>query len=167
MLANIFLHYKPDLWLDRKWRKREARGELHVIRYADNFVIATQCRGDAQAMFEQSGLRTESAKTRMIECGLRAAARRRKRGQGRPETFDCPGFTRYSREKRNGRCESGRKPVAKRMRRTLQALRATLRRRMHRDAYGTGRWPGRCSGDGSHDTPCRPARRVSGRSCAK
>ena len=149
VLANPYLHYVLDLWMDRKWRKRAARGTVCIIRYADDFAVATQYRDDAerflrdvQARFEQFGLRTHPGKTRLIEFGRFAAANRRKRGQGHPETFDFLGFTHYCREKRNGRFGLGRKPVGKRMRRTLQALRAALRRRMHRDVYETGRWLG-------------------------
>ena len=149
VLANLYLHYVLDLWMDRKWRKQAARGEVYIIRYADDFVVAAQYRGDAerflqdvQARFAQFGLRTHPDKTRLIEFGRFAAANRRKRGQGNPETFDFLGFTHYCREKRNGRFGLGRKPVGKRMRRTLQALRAALRRHMHRDVYETGRWLG-------------------------
>ena len=138
-----------DLGLDRKWRKRAARGEVRIIRYADDYVIATQCREDAeqflqdaQARIEQCGLRLHSEKTRLVECGRFAAANRRKRGQGRPEKFDFLGFTHYCRERRKGRFGLGRLPIGKRMRQTLQASREALRRRMHRDVYETGGWLG-------------------------
>ena len=98
--------------------------------------------GDVKARLEQFSLRTHPDKTRLIEFGRFAAANRRRRGQGKPETFDFLGFTHYCRKKRNGRFGLGRKPVGKRMRRTLQALRKALRRRMHRDVYETGRWLG-------------------------
>ena len=150
VLANLYLHYVLDPWMDRKWRKQAARGEVSIIRYADDFVIATQYRGDAerflkdvQATCEQFGQRTHSDNTRLIECERLEAANRRRRGQGHTETFDFLGFTHYCRENRNGRFGLERKPVGKRMRRTLQALRAALRRRMHRDVYETGRWLGR------------------------
>lgn len=149
VLANMYLHYVLDLWMHRKWRKQAARGEVYIIRYADDFVVAMQYRGDAKrflgdvkARLEQFSLRTHPDKTRLIEFGRFAAANRRRRGQGKPETFDFLGFTHYCRKKRNGRFGLGRKPVGKRMRRTLQALRKALRRRMHRDVYETGRWLG-------------------------
>ena len=149
VLANLYLHYVLDLWMDRKWRRQAARGEVYIIRYADDFVVATQYRGDAerflrdvQVRFEQFNLRTHPEKTRLIEFGRFAMANRRKRGRGKPETFDFLGFTHYCREPRNGRFGLGRKPVGKRMRRTLQSLRKALRRRMHQDVYETGRWLG-------------------------
>ena len=79
-------------------------------------------------------------KTRLLEFGRFARADRRERGQGRPETFDFLGFTHYCRTKRNGRFGLGRKPVPKRMRRTLKAIKAELRRRMHDDPVVTARW---------------------------
>ena len=149
VLANMYLHYVLDLWMDRKWRKQAARGEVYIVRYADDYVVAAQHREDAerflkdvQDRFEQFGLRTHPEKTRLIEFGRFAQANRRKRGAGKPETFDFLGFTHYCRKKRNGRFGLGRKPVGKRMRRTLQALREALRRRMHDDVWQTGRWLG-------------------------
>ena len=149
VLANLYLYYVLDLWVDRKWRKQVARGEVYIVRYADDFVVATQYRGDAerflqdvQERFEQFGLRTHPEKTRIIEFGRFAAANRRKRREGKPETFDFLGFTHYCRTRRDGRFGLGRKPIGKRMRRTLQALRAELRRRMHEDVWKTGRWLG-------------------------
>lgn len=149
VLANVYLHYVLDLWLDRKWRRQVARGEVYIVRYADDFVVATQHQRDAerflqdvQARFEQFGLRTHPDKTRKIEFGRFAMANRRRRGEGKTETFDFLGFTHYCRETRSGRFGLGRKPIGKRMRRTLQGLRAALRRRMHADVWETGRWLG-------------------------
>ena len=145
----MYLHYVLDLWLDRKWRRQVARGEVYIVRYADDFVVATQHQRDAerflqdvQARFEQFGLRTHPDKTRKIEFGRFAMANRRRRGEGKTETFDFLGFTHYCRETRSGRFGLGRKPIGKRMRRTLQGLRAALRRRMHADVWETGRWLG-------------------------
>ena len=149
VLANVYLHYVLDLWLERKWRPQAARGEVYIIRYADDVVVATQYRADAerflqdvQERFEQFGLSMHPEKTRLIEFGRFAEANRRKRGAGKPETFDFLGFTHYCRKTRKGRFGLGRKPIGKRMRRTLQALRVALRRRMHEDVWETGRWMG-------------------------
>ncbi len=38
LLANIYLHYVYDLWVDQ-WRKRRATGEVIVIRYADDTIV--------------------------------------------------------------------------------------------------------------------------------
>ena len=81
--------------------------------------------------------------TRLIEFGRYATQRRQERGQGRPETFDFLGFTHYCATSRGGRFQLGRKPVAKRMSRTLQRIKAVLRRRMHQDVKTTAKWLGK------------------------
>ena len=82
-------------------------------------------------------------KTRLIEFGRHAEANRRARGEGRPETFDFLGFTHYCRKTRRGRFGLGRKPAAKRVRRTLRRIADVLRRRMHHDLHEVARWLGR------------------------
>ena len=93
--------------------------------------------------FAAYGLELHPEKTRLLEFGRFALANRRKRGEGRPETFDFLGLTHYCRTRRDGRFGLGRKPVAKRMRRTLKAIKAELRRRMHDKPVKTGQWLGR------------------------
>jgi RNA-directed DNA polymerase len=94
MLANIYLHYVLDLWV-QQWRKKCAKGEGIIVRYADDFVIGFQYREDAQRLQEeleermqQFGLEMNSEKTRLIEFGRFAIENRAKRGEGKPETFD-------------------------------------------------------------------------------
>ena len=149
ILANIYLHYVLDLWVARKWRPREARGEMIFVRYADDYVAGFQRREDAERFLGglkdrlgQFGLELHPGKTRLIEFGRFAEADRRKRGAGRPETFDFLGMTHYCRRTRAGRFGLGRKPVAKRMSRTLKAIRKRLRQRMHADEVETARWLG-------------------------
>ena len=149
ILANIYLHYVLDQWVARKWRPREARGEMIFVRYADDYVAGFQRRKDAERFLRdlkerlgQFGLELHPDKTRLIEFGRFAIADRKKRGQGRPETFDFLGMTHYCRLTRKGHFGLGRKPVAKRMSRTLKAIRVQLRRRMHADEVETGRWLG-------------------------
>ena len=149
VLANIYLHYVLDLWVGRKWRPREARGVMIFVRYADDYVAGFQHRQDAERFLRdlkerlgQFGLELHPDKTRLIEFGRFAIADRKKRGQGRPETFDFLGMTHYCRQTRKGHFGLGRKPVAKRMSRTLKAIRAQLRRRMHADKVETGKWLG-------------------------
>ncbi len=93
--------------------------------------------------FAAYGLELHPEKTRLLEFGRFALANRRKRGEGRPETFDFLGMTHYCRTRRDGRFGLGRKPVAKRMRRTLKAIKAELWRRMHDNPVTTGQWLGR------------------------
>ena len=98
-LANVYLHYVLDLWV-AAWRKRHARGEVYIVRYADDFVMGFQYREDAQKFLhalEQRigtfGLELNTDKTRLIEFGRFAQENRAKRGEGKPETFEFLGFT--------------------------------------------------------------------------
>ncbi len=150
MLANIYLHYVLDLWVIKKWRPQEARGDMIIVRYADDYVAGFEHRDDAERFlrdlkerFRGYELELNADKTRLIEFGRHAASNRRARGEGRPETFDFLGFTHYCREDRKGRFGLGRKPVRKRMNRTLKRIKTELRRRMHDDVMDTGRWLGR------------------------
>ena len=150
MLANIYLHYVLDLWVIKKWRPQEARGDMVIVRYADDYVAGFEHRDDAERFlrelkerFRGFELELNADKTRLIEFGRYAERNRRARGEGRPETFDFLGFTHYCRKDRKGRFGLGRKPVRKRMNRTLKRIKRELRRRMHDDVMDTGRWLGR------------------------
>ena len=99
LLANIYLHYVFDLWAER-WRRREATGDMIVVRYADDVVLGFQHESDARrfldamrARFEEFALQLHPDKTRLIEFGRYAAANRERRGFGKPETFNFLGFT--------------------------------------------------------------------------
>ena len=105
ILANIYLHYVLDLWFQKKWRSREAEGDAIIVRYADDFVVGFQHKRDAErflnAVKERFGsfeLELHPDKTRLIEFGRFAMKDRRKRGFGRPETFDFLGFTHYCKQ---------------------------------------------------------------------
>ena len=119
------------------------------MRYADDFVTGFQHRNEAERFLQDLrarlagfGLELHPEKTRLLEFGRFAAESRRRNGQSKPETFDFLGFTHYCGSTRAGRFKLGRKPIAKRMRRKLQALKETLRKRMHADKYAVGRWLG-------------------------
>lgn len=150
LFANIFLHYAYDLWADR-WRRRHASGEVIIVRYADDQIVGFEHRQDAerfladlQERLARFGLRLHPEKTRLIEFGKGAIAARRARGLGKPETFDFLGFTHFCGTRRDGTgFVLGRKPVRKRMRARLRAIREMLRRRMHDEVAATGRWLGR------------------------
>jgi group II intron reverse transcriptase/maturase len=145
-LANVFLHYVFDLWANQ-WRNRYARGSVIMVRYADDFVVGFQDRGDAERFlrelrrrFERFGLQLHPDKTRLIEFGRYAAERRAERGLGKPETFDFLGFTHYCGTTRKGTFTIKRKSVAKRMRAKLQEIKQQLRRRMHDAVVEVGGW---------------------------
>ena len=150
ILANVYLHYVLDLWFQKKWRSREAEGDSIIVRYADDFVAGFQHKRDAErfldAVKERFGsfdLELHPDKTRLIEFGRFAQRDRRRRGLGRPETFDFLGFTHYCTETRKGRFQLGRKPDARRMARTLKRIKEELRRRMHHKVEVTAKWLGR------------------------
>jgi len=146
ILANVFLHYVFDLWADQ-WRKRQARGSVILVRYADDFVVGFQDRGDAerflrelQQRLEQFGLQLHPDKTRLIEFGRYASQRREQRGQGKPETFDFLGLTHCCGTTRKGVFTIKRKSIAKRMRAKLQEIKEQLTARMHDAVIEVGRW---------------------------
>lgn len=147
LLANVFLHYVFDLWIDW-WRKKRCQGDVIVVRYADDIVIGFESREEAQRCLDELrermakfGLKLHDGKTRLIEFGRYAAQNRKRRGEGRPETFDFLGFTHMcARTRKNGSFTIHRHTIAKRMRATLSAVKAALRRRMHRPLGETARW---------------------------
>lgn len=147
LLANVFLHYVFDLWIVW-WRKHHCRGAVVVVRYADDFVIgfenhneATACVEALRTRFAKFGLKLHEGKTRLIEFGRYAAERRSRRGEGRPETFSFLGFTHQcGRTRAHGWFTLHRLSMAKRIRTTLQAIKAALRKRRQRLLGETGRW---------------------------
>ena len=147
LMANIFLHYVFDLWV-HQWRKTKARGDVIVVRFADDFVIGFQHRSDAERLhkdleerFDKFKLRLHPEKTRLIEFGYFAASNRRRRGQGKPETFNFLGFTHICGKKRsNGMFTVYRRTISKRDRAKLKEIKAGLRRRMHLPVPQVGKW---------------------------
>ena len=128
VLANIYLHYVLDLWVN-KWRK-SAHGDVIVVRYADDWVMGFQYRNEAdrflhevQARMAKFGLELHPEKTRLIEFGRFAAANRTKRGEGKPETFDFLGFTHIcGKTRKTKRFTIRRKTIAKRLRAKVKAV---------------------------------------------
>ena len=148
LLANIYLHYVLDLWT-QQWRKRQAQGDIVIVRYADDFIIGFQHRQEARSFLEalrermhRFGLELHPEKTRLIEFGQFAAEHRRTRHQGKPETFSFLGFTHICARTKAGRFLLKRQTMAKRMRATLGAIREELRRRRHQPVPEQGRWLG-------------------------
>jgi RNA-directed DNA polymerase len=146
ILANIYLHYVFDLWVD-VWRTKCARGEVVVVRYADDNVLGFQHRADAdrfladfQARLAKFGLALHPDKTRRIEFGRFAEHNRRQRGEGKPETFDFLGFTHMSGKKRDGHFVVKRKTIGKRMRAKLLDIKQQLRNRTHDPVARTATW---------------------------
>ena len=154
VLANVFLHYVLDLWFHKKWRPNVPDGEAIIVRYADDIVVGFQHKRDAERYLRdvrerlaRFGLSLHQDKTRLVEFGRFADLNRRQRGVGKPETFDFLGLTHYCTTTLRGRFRLGRKPVAKRVNRTLARIDEVLRKRWHHDIWEVGRWLGRvCNG---------------------
>jgi len=146
LLANVYLHYVFDLWADH-WRRHHADGDVIIARFADDFIVGFQYEEDARRFldelrerFARFGLELHPDKTRLIEFGRRAAIDRRRRGLGKPETFDFLGFTHICARARSGRFWVRRITIAKRMRAKLAEVKTQLRRRMHDPIPVQGRW---------------------------
>ena len=146
LLANVYLHYVFDLWVDW-WRHHEARGDVIVVRFADDFTVGFQHRDDAdrfltalRGRFAKFGLELHPDKTRLIEFGRYAAERRRARGLGKPETLTFLGFTHICATGRKGRFWVRRKTESKRMRAKLRQVNDQLKRRRHSPIPEQGRW---------------------------
>jgi group II intron reverse transcriptase/maturase len=147
VLANLYLHYALDLWVEA-WRKKRAHGDVIAVRYADDAVLGFEHREEAERFLEQLrerlrkfGLELHPEKTRLIEFGRYAAERRTKRGEGKPETFNFLGFTHIcGTNHRTGNFTVHRKTIGKRMAAKLKDIRAKLRMRMHERVQGTVQW---------------------------
>jgi RNA-directed DNA polymerase len=148
LLANVYLHYVFDRWV-RQWRRRQARGDVIVTRYADDFIVGFEHRGDARQFLAdlrqrlaRFGLELHPDKTRLIEFGRYAAERRREHGLGKPETFDFLGLTHICGRDQNGRFVLRRHTIPKRMRTKLKEVKTELRRRQHLPIPEQGKWLG-------------------------
>jgi RNA-directed DNA polymerase len=146
LLANIFLHYVLDLWVEQ-WKRRHATGQVRLVRYADDYLLLFQRRQDAETMtaalaerLAKFGLHLHEDKTRLIEFGRFAEENRRRKGSVRPEVFDFLGFTHYCGKTRDGRFLLCQKTQRKRMIRKLKELRQEMRRRMHQRLHDQHRW---------------------------
>lgn len=146
LLANIYLHYVFDLWV-ASWRRKRARGDVIVVRYADDVVMGFQYKREAEQFLEELkerfrrfNLELHPDKTRLIEFGRFAAQNRADRGEGKPETFPFLGFTHICGTTRKGRFTVMRQTTSKRAKAKLKELKRELRRRMHWSIPEQGRW---------------------------
>jgi RNA-directed DNA polymerase len=146
LLANVYLHYVYDLWVEQ-WRTRHAKGDMIVVRYADDTIVGFQHQQDAERFLidlkerlAKFALSLHPEKTRLLEFGRYAAGRRAERGQGKPETFDFLGLTHYCSTRKDGTgFQLGRKTQRKRMKAKLREIKETLRRLRHTPIDEQGR----------------------------
>src|SRR6059036_2872271 len=147
LLANIYLHYAFDLWV-QSWRQKHAHGDVIVVRFADDIVAGFQSKSDAERFWAELierlrkfRLELHPEKTRLLEFGPFAAENRRRGGQGKPETFNFLGFAHICGKKRsNGRFTVVRQTIRKRLQAKLSEVKAELRRRMHDPVPEVGKW---------------------------
>jgi RNA-directed DNA polymerase len=143
LLANVYLHYVYDLWV-QAWRRRHATGDMIVVRYADDTIVGFQHQGDAALFLRELkerlakfALDLHPDKTRLIAFGRFVAEGRKARGEGKPETFDFLGFTHVCGSKRTRSGSAGRRfQLLRRTRRkrrwaTIQTISKELRRMRH------------------------------------
>src|SRR5262249_49064524 len=138
ILANVYLHYAYDLWVQR-WRRTKATGDVIVARYADDTIVGFEHEHEAKAFLHdlherlrEFELALHPDKTRLIRFGRHAAKQRARLEEGKPETFDFLGFTHFcTRSRKWGSFVIGRKTIKKRMRTKLQAIKVELRKCMH------------------------------------
>ena len=146
LLANIYLHYVFDLWVQH-WRKTKAKGDVIVVRWADDFVVGFAHQADAEQFhhelaerFAKFKLKLHPEKTRVIEFGRFAVQNRKARGQGKPETFNFLGFTHICSQTRKGKFTIGRRTMSKRKRAKLKEIKMELRQRLHYPVPEVGSW---------------------------
>jgi RNA-directed DNA polymerase len=146
LLANVYLHYSFDLWAER-WRRCEATGDMIIVRYADDIVVGFEHESDARRFWDamrerlqKFSLSLHPDKTRLVEFGRFAAASRRRRGLGKPETFGFLGFTLVCSKSRRGRFLLKRRSRRDRMKAKLKEVSNELRYRMHQSIPEQGNW---------------------------
>ena len=147
LLANIYLHYAFDLWVDA-WREKIAKGDLIVVRYADDLVVGFQHKHEAEQFLMEFkerlakfGLELHGEKTRLVEFGRYAAENRTKRGEGKPESFTFLGFTHTcGKRPKTGTFTVLRRTDRKRMQRTLLRIKQALLARLHEPPAAIGAW---------------------------
>jgi RNA-directed DNA polymerase len=147
LIANVYLHYLFDLWAD-VWRRKVAKGDVIIVRYADDVVLGFQHRADAVRFLEafkerlaKFGLELHPDKTRLIEFGRYAARERKRRGEGKPETFNFLGFTHFCGQRHKTETFTvWRITAKKRMVAKLKTIKAELQRRKHDRTSQVGAW---------------------------
>ena len=146
LLANLYLHYVLDLWANQ-WRSK-ARGDVIIVRYADDAVLGFQFRDEAERFLQELkermgkfGLELHPVKTRLFEFGRYAAERRKQREKGSPETFNFLGFTHICGTNRTTSYFTIiRQTISKRRAAKLKQIQAELGKRLHDPLGETTKW---------------------------
>jgi RNA-directed DNA polymerase len=146
LLANVYLHYVLDLWA-QQWRERQAKGDVIIVRWADDFVVGFQHADEAERFYEalrerfqRFSLELHPEKTRLIRFGRYANRDCRGLGRRKAETFNFLGLTHACSQNRNGKFQIRRTTMRKRLTAKLHEVKAELRKRMHRPVPEQGQW---------------------------
>ena len=146
LLSNVYLHYVFDLWA-HQWRRRNARGDVVLVRFADDYVAGFQYRDDAERFLAELrdrlakfSLELHAEKTRLIQFGRFAAQQRKQRDLGKPETFDFLGFTHICGKTRSGSFALRRITISKRKRAKLHQVKEELVHRRYLPIPEQGQW---------------------------
>ena len=146
LLSNIFLHYVFDLWI-ANWRKTRAKGDIIIVRYADDWVAGFQYKSDAEQFLcdlskrlSEYELKLHRKKTRLIEFGRFAESNYKKRDQKKPETFNFLGFTHICSKNSKGYYVIKRKTSKKKLKKKLKEVKKELKKRMHAEFTTTAKW---------------------------
>lgn len=148
LLANVFLHAAIDRWV-HGWRHVRARGQVCMVRYADDFVVGCRYRSDGEllrvqlaARLARFGLTLHPEKTRLLEFGRFAISNRRERGLGKPASFGFLGFTHRCVYRSDGQFALQRRTISKRLRAFLHEVKRQLRVRWAQTPREQGEWLG-------------------------
>ena len=130
----------------RRW-KDHSSGDVVIVRFSDDFVVGFEHRQDAERFYRELkdrfstfNLVLHSGKTRIIEFGRFAVGNRKRRGAGKPETFNFLGFTHICGQTRNGKFIVVRHTMRQRLTAKIRELKRELKRRRHWPTAIVGQW---------------------------
>ena len=147
LLANIYLHYVFDLWV-QAWREETRAGRRDRRALCRRYGPRVPTPGRKPTVFWRtsgngwgsSGWNCTRTKRAGSSSGGMPKRTGNGRGEGKPETFDFLGFTHISGKNRKGYFTVKRQTIGKRLRAKLQELKQQLRRRRHDPVAQTGEW---------------------------
>lgn len=139
ILANVYLHYVLDLWFEKSVRKK-CKGQAYIVRYADDFVCCFQYKSDAEQFYHSLIVRLEKFKlelakdkTKIIPFGRFAEDNEKRKGNGKPPTFDFLGFTHFCGRSKEGRFRVKRKTSRKKTQAKLKQCKEWLKMNRNKD----------------------------------
>lgn len=133
ILANIYLYYVLDLWFEQVVRK-SCIGQAYMVRYADDFVCCFQSETEANNFYcdlisrlKKFNLEISEDKTKIMPFGKYAERNNKRKGDGKPETFEFLGFTHFCSQSKQGKFRVKRKTSGKKMRGKLKECKEWLK----------------------------------------